>query len=191
MLQVLFSSFYCGNKLTSRWESFPARFPFHFVTIASSQQEAKAIRCCYQSLKGDFEMSTVSSIASIKESGLKALVRRQPLLSMYVILFALGWSGLILQVLNSQGTLPMSLPLFAFVQILTGWAPGIAAILVTGVLSGVTGIRNLLRRFLIWRVGLQWYVLALFLIAAIILGGIGLHVLFGGAMPVIPAASSP
>jgi membrane protease YdiL (CAAX protease family) len=84
----------------------------------------------------------------------------------------------------------MSLPLFAFVQIVTGWAPGIAAILVTGILSGGAGIRDLLRRFLIWRVGLQWYAIALFLLAAIILGGIGLHILFGGAMPVIPAAGS-
>ena len=134
-------------------------------------------------------MST-ASISSIKEPGLKALVGRQPLVSMYIILFALGWSGLILQVLNSQGSLSMSLPLFAFVQILTGWAPGIAAILVTGILSGGAGIRDLLRRFLIWRVGLQWYAIALFLLAAIILGGIGLHVLFGGAMPVIPAAGS-
>ena len=135
-------------------------------------------------------MSTVSSIASIKEPELKALVRRQPLLSMYVVLFALGWSGLILQVLNSRGSLSMSLPLYAFVQILTGWAPGFAAILVTGILAGRAGIRDLLRRFLIWRVGLQWYAIALLLLAGIILGGIGLHVLFGGVMPVIPAAGS-
>ncbi len=135
-------------------------------------------------------MSTVSSIASMKEPGLKAFVKRQPLLSMYIILFLLGWSGLIVQVLNSQGLLPMSLPLSAFVQILTGWAPGIAAVLITAILAGRAGVRDLLSRFLIWRVGLQWYVLALFLIAAIILGGIGLHALFGGAMPAIPAAGS-
>ncbi len=135
-------------------------------------------------------MSTVSSVASMKEPGFKALVKRQPLLSMYIILFLLGWSGLILQVLSSQGLLSMPLPLSAFVQILTGWAPGIAAVLVTAILAGRTGIRDLLRRLLIWRVGLQWYGIALFLIAGIILGGVGLHILFGGAMPVIPAAGS-
>ena len=134
-------------------------------------------------------MST-ASISSIKEPGLKALVGRQPLVSMYIILFALGWSGLILQVLNSQGSLSMSLPLFAFVQILTGWAPGIAAVLITAIIAGRAGVRDLMRRFLIWRVGFQWYMIALFLLAAIILGGIGLHVLFGGDMPKIPAAGS-
>ncbi|HEX9386927.1 MAG TPA: CPBP family glutamic-type intramembrane protease [Anaerolineales bacterium] len=135
-------------------------------------------------------MSTVSSVASMKESGFKALIKRQPLLSMYIILFVLGWSGLILQVIDSQGVLSMPSPVAFIVQILTGWAPGIATVLITAVIAGRVGVRDLLRRFLIWRVGLQWYVVALFLIAAIILGGMGLHVLFGGAMLVIPAAGS-
>jgi CAAX protease family protein len=136
-------------------------------------------------------MSTVPSVVSLKESGLKALIKRQPLLSMYIILFMLGWSGLILQMLISQGSLPVPSAIAFMVEVVTGWAPGIAAVLVTAVLAGRAGIRDLLRRFLIWRVGLQWYVFALFLIAAIILGGSGLHILFGGAMPVIPAAGSP
>ncbi len=136
-------------------------------------------------------MSTVSSVSTMKESALKALIKRQPLLSMYIILFVIGWSGLILQMLISQGSLTVPSAIAFVVEVVTGWAPGIAAVLITTVIAGRVGVRDLLRRFLIWRVGLQWYVFALFLIAAIILGGIGLHVLFGGAMPVIPAASSP
>ncbi len=135
-------------------------------------------------------MSTISSVASIKEPGLKALVKRQPLLSMYMILFVLGWTGLILQILASQGLLSMPSAVAFIVQIVTGWAPGIAAVLVTAILTGRTGVRDLLRRFLTWRVGFQCYVVALFLIAIIILGGIGLHVLFGGEMPKIPVAGS-
>jgi len=104
---------------------------------------------------------------------------------MYILLFLLGWSGLILQGLSSQSVLSMPLAFSAFVQILTGWALGIAAVLVTTILAGRAGVCDLLRRFLIWRVGLQWYGIALFLSAAIILGGIGLQVLFGGAMPLI------
>src|SRR6266545_6151428 len=179
------------DSLISRWETFPARFPFHFVSVPSCGWEAKVIRFCYQSLEGDKAMSTVSSVASMKEPGFKALIKRQPLLSMYIILFVLGWSGLILQMLISQGSLTVPSAIAFVVEVVTGWAPGIAAVLVTAVIAGRVGVRDLLRRFLIWRVGLQWYLFALFLIAAIILGGIGLHVLFGGAMPVIPAASSP
>jgi membrane protease YdiL (CAAX protease family) len=135
-------------------------------------------------------MSTVPSVVSLKEPGLKSLIKRQPLLSMYIILFVLGWSGLILQMLISQGVLTVPSAIAFVVEVVTGWAPGIAAILIAAVIAGRVGVRDLLRRFLIWRVGLQWYVFALFLIAAIILGGIGLHILFGGAMPVIPAAGS-
>jgi membrane protease YdiL (CAAX protease family) len=62
---------------------------------------------------------------------------------------------------------------------------------VSAVIAGGKGVRSLLRRFLIWRVGIQYYLIALFLLAAVILGGIGLHVLLGGSMPPIPAAGAP
>jgi membrane protease YdiL (CAAX protease family) len=109
---------------------------------------------------------------------------------MYILLFLLGWSGLILQLLIARGSLSVPSAIAFIVEVVTGWAPGIAAIVVTAVLARRAGVRDLFRRFLIWRVGLQWYLIALFLIAAIILSGIGLHVLFGGAMPIIPAAGS-
>jgi membrane protease YdiL (CAAX protease family) len=141
-----------------------------------------------KSRKGDLAMSTISSVASMKEPGLKALVKRQPLLSMYVVLFVLGWSGLILQLLNSQGSFAMSSPVAFLVTVLTGWAPGLAAVLISAIIAGRAGVRDLLRRFLIWKVGFQWYLLALFLLAPVILGGIGLHVLVGGEIPTIPAA---
>ena len=135
-------------------------------------------------------MSTVSSIATVKEPGLKALIKRQPLLSMYITLFILGWSGLILQLLISQGSLSVPSAAAFLITVITGWAPGIAAVLVTAVLAGRSGVRDLLRRFLIWNVGVPWYMIALFLLAAIILGGNGLHLLFGGTAPTIPAANS-
>jgi membrane protease YdiL (CAAX protease family) len=134
-------------------------------------------------------MSAITSNLTSNETGLKAFVKRHQLISMYILLFVLAWSVLIPQALYSQGWL--SAPLPAFLEILTGWAPGIAAVVVTLLVMGRAGVRELLGRFLIWRVGLQWYLTAFFLLAALILDGIGLHVLFGGAMPVIPAAGAP
>jgi CAAX protease family protein len=135
------------------------------------------------------KMSAITSNLASNETGLKAFVKRHQLISMYILLFVLAWSVLIPQALYSQGLL--SAPLPAFLEILTGWAPGIAAVVVTLLVLGRTSVRELLRRFLIWRVGLQWYLTAFFLLAALILGGIGLHVLFGGGMPAIPAAGAP
>jgi membrane protease YdiL (CAAX protease family) len=104
-------------------------------------------------------------------------------------MFALAWPGLIWEVLYSQGLVTSQSPVI--VSLFTGWAPSIAAVIVSGVIAGRAGVRDLLRRFLVWRVGFRWYSVAFFLLAAVILGGIGLHVLFGGVIPVIPAAGAP
>lgn len=133
-------------------------------------------------------MSTLT-VSITSETGLKKTINRNPILSMYIIMFALAWSVMIPQALYSQGLL--SAPLPAFLEILIGWAPGIAAIVVSAVMAGRMGVRQLLGRFLIWRVSLGWYVVGFFLLAILILGGIGLHVLTGGARPVIPAAEDP
>jgi membrane protease YdiL (CAAX protease family) len=134
-------------------------------------------------------MSAITSNLASDETGLKAFVKRHQLISMYILLFVLAWSVLIPQALYSQGLL--SAPLPAFLEILTGWAPGIAAVVVTLIVAGRAGVRDLLRRFLVWRVGLQWYLTAFFLLALLILSGIGLSILFGGATPTIPAGTSP
>ena len=134
-------------------------------------------------------MSVVTSNVTSSETGFKAFIKRNQLISMYVLMFGMAWSVLMPQALYSQGLL--SVPLPAFLQILIGWAPGIAAVAVTAIVAGRAGVGDLLKRFLVWRVGAQWYLIALFLLALLILGGIGLNVLFGGAMPMIPAAGAP
>lgn len=123
------------------------------------------------------------------ENVMKAFIKRNPLISMYILMFTLTWSFMIPQALYSLGMI--STPLPVFFSILTGWAPGIAAVTISAIVAGRTGVRKLLGRFLIWRVGARWYLVGFFLLAALILGGIGLHVLFGGAVPVIPAAGDP
>lgn len=133
-------------------------------------------------------MSTITNTMT-NETGLKKFISRNPILSLYIIMFAIAWSVMIPQSLHSQGLL--SAPLPVFLEILIGWAAGIAAIVVSSVTAGRQGVRQLLGRFLIWRVGPGWYAMGFFLLAILILGGIGLHVLFGGAMPVIPAAQDP
>ncbi len=134
-------------------------------------------------------MSVITSNITSNETGLKSFVKRHQLISMYLILFVLAWSVMIPQALYSQGFL--SAPLPVFLEILTGWAPAIAAVTITAMVAGRAGVRELFKRLLNWRVGAQWYLVAFFLLALLILGGIGLHVLFGGAIPAIPAAGAP
>jgi len=63
------------------------------------------------------------------------------------------------------------------------WAPTVSAILLTGIISGKAGIRELLRRGLYWRVGIQWYAIVLFGIALIGAAAIAIHVALGGTVP--------
>jgi membrane protease YdiL (CAAX protease family) len=133
-------------------------------------------------------MTTVSSLAPATENGLTAFIRRNPVISMSIITLMFAWPGLIWEALYSRGLVPTQSPII--LSLLIGWVPGIAAILVSAILAGRAGVRDLLGRFLVWRVGIQWYLVGFFLLAVIILGGIGIHVLFGGAMPVIPALNS-
>ena len=133
-------------------------------------------------------MSTITSALSKSESGLKAFIRQHPVISMSVITLLFAWPAMIWEALYSRGVVSVQSPLV--LSFLIGWVPGLAALAVSAVLAGRAGVRELLGRFLIWRVGFRWYLVGFFLLAGIILSGIGLHVLFGGAMPMIPAAGA-
>jgi uncharacterized protein len=133
-------------------------------------------------------MSTFIS-TDVNENKIVRFIKRNPLLSIYIIMFTIAWSVMIPQALYSQGIISVQIP--EILEIFIGWSPAISALIVSGVVAGRAGIREVFGRFLIWRVGFRWYFVGLFLLAAIILGGIGLHMLFSGAMPIIPAAGKP
>jgi len=106
---------------------------------------------------------------------------------LFFLIYLFEWIYLVPALFDELGMLPFHIPgIFAW---LSGWAPGLAAIIVAGALQGTTGIKNLFRRYLIWRVGIGWYLFALFGTAAFILGGIGLHVLLGGTAPTLPIST--
>jgi membrane protease YdiL (CAAX protease family) len=133
-------------------------------------------------------MST-STATLAQEKSVSASIKRRPLVAMYIIMFSIAWSVMIPQALYSQGML--SAPLPVFFEIFIGWAAGIAALIVSAIVAGRAGVREIFGRFLIWKIDLKWYFVGGFLLAGIILGGIGLHLLFGGVMPVIPVAGKP
>jgi membrane protease YdiL (CAAX protease family) len=85
-------------------------------------------------------------------------------LAFYGLAFAISW-GAFLLVIGGPGGLPATpgqfealLPL-AVLAMLAG--PPVAGLLVTGVVSGRAGYRELRSRLVRWRVGARWYALAL------------------------------
>lgn len=68
------------------------------------------------------------------------------------------------------------------------FGPSVAAIFVTMMFTGGTGLRRWLSQCLRWRVALRWYVLAFFAPPLILLAALGMHLALGGAVPASPYA---
>ncbi|HEY6286089.1 MAG TPA: CPBP family intramembrane glutamic endopeptidase [Ktedonobacteraceae bacterium] len=101
---------------------------------------------------------------------LKRLVIRHPLIAFFVIAFAGEWIVFLPLVLsqNGQGLLPYSLPALGpippaywFTVLASIAGPTLASFTVTTLTAGTAGVRQLLRRYMLWRVGLCWYLLVL------------------------------
>ena len=113
---------------------------------------------------------------------MRTWMRRNPVLAFYLVTFAVSWLIWIpaTPFLQDPAHISTGLVLLAYASIYT---PTLAAIFLTGLESGTAGIRTLFRRFLIWRVGLQWYLFALFGSTAIGLGAMALYDAGGGVLP--------
>jgi membrane protease YdiL (CAAX protease family) len=68
-------------------------------------------------------------------------------------------------------------------QPIVGFGPFLAAIVVLAITRGKTGVVELLRRMVRWRVGLRWYAVALLLPVAISLAAAVFNVLLGAQAP--------
>jgi uncharacterized protein len=84
---------------------------------------------------------------------IKAFIENRPVLSYFVLTFAISWGGMLLvMVVGGSGRIPM----LAWVA-----GPPVAGILMTGLLYRRTGFRDLFTRMMRWRVGTRWYAVAL------------------------------
>jgi membrane protease YdiL (CAAX protease family) len=98
----------------------------------------------------------------------KALVKRHPLPAFFFLAFAGFWG------LMPLAGIAAPLPLF-----IGAFVPALAAILVTAVTDGTTGVRALLRRLFIWRAGLPSYLAALGLPAVTSAAAMGVALMLG------------
>ena len=88
---------------------------------------------------------------------------RHPLVSFFVLTFAISWGGVLLVVGANgfQGETIQSDPLFPVAVAAMLGGPSIAGLLLTGLIDGRTGLRGLGSRLRTWRIGARWYALAL------------------------------
>jgi uncharacterized protein len=105
---------------------------------------------------------------------IKAYVKNYPVLSFYALAFAISWGGILLVLGLGPGTfsptpqqfqkaVPYAVPAMVL-------GPGVAGILLTGLIDGRAGLREFRARLLKWRVGARWYAVALFTAPLLIMG---------------------
>lgn len=105
--------------------------------------------------------------SDIKISGLSAWMRQHPIVAYFSIAFAITWALHMPMALGKQGLgiFPYEVPMVLFMILFIVGAiagPTLGAFIVTNVLEGKEGRRKLFRRYGQWRVGLPWYMLAIF-----------------------------
>jgi uncharacterized protein len=105
-----------------------------------------------------------------------SLVRKYPLSAFFVLACALSWWPWILY----------SLDLAPYP--IVGFGPFLAALIVLAITEGKRGVVGLLRRMVRWRVGLQWYAVALLLPVVVTLAAAALNVYLLGAQRTSSAA---
>ena len=102
---------------------------------------------------------------------IRSTVKRHPLVTFFTLAYGISYMFYFL---------PSIVPGFPF---LFPFGPLIAAIITAGVGDGVSGLKELLRRCLRWRVGLRWYAAALLVPVAIGVAVVGLSILMGAPVP--------
>src|SRR5215218_10532131 len=97
-------------------------------------------------------------------TAIKSFIKSHPVLSYFALTFAISWGVLTVVGVGPggfPGTKEQSEMLFPFVYLAMLVGPSVTGIVLTGLLYGRSGLRELLSRLLKWRVGARWQAVAL------------------------------
>lgn len=104
---------------------------------------------------------TLSSLDRPKSATLTSFVKRHTLSVFFLLVFLLTWPLQIIDALGSHGLLPFRVPII-YQLLFVAYMPTIATVIVTGITEGKVGIKALFKKVLIWRVGIGWFIFAIF-----------------------------
>ncbi len=109
------------------------------------------------------------------------ILRRFPLFSYFFLAYLLAWLFWIPVMASSRGWIPLRIPLWVY------WFAGpsaiTAGILMTAVDQGRAGLKDLLRRILLWKLPIRWYLIIVGLPILLRIVTLGFIALNGGELP--------
>ena len=101
----------------------------------------------------------------------QGLLARHPLISYFIITFAFSWLAFLPGVLTYYGVLSVALSVIGVLGIVGLLGPVMSGFFMTALTEGGAGVGDLLRRIVLWRVGLRWYLFVLLGIPAVVVLG--------------------
>jgi membrane protease YdiL (CAAX protease family) len=135
---------------------------------------------------------TTADAASRSASTRGSLLARHPLIFFFLFAYAFSWLGWSPWFLSEAGLglLPYDGDELSILWNVVGLVlgPTLSAITMTGATEGRVGVRHLLRRIVLWRVGLGWYLFVLLGIPTIMLLS---TIILPGALTSFEAAALP
>ena len=117
------------------------------------------------------------------------MIKKYALVFFFLLAYLFTWSNWLPQALNSRGITSVQAP--GFLTLVAGYGPALAAIIVASLAYGRQGLRELFGRLGRWRVGIQWYLIALFLPLLVSFLAITLNSWTGGTSPDFSVAGFP
>lgn len=103
-------------------------------------------------------------------------VKKHPALSMFILVMILGM-GMVSPII--AGLVPSD----SIFLLIAAYSASLAGVILTAIVSGKEGLREMFRRLLIWRVGIGLWTFALFAFALMFIGALVLTDLFSGLSP--------
>jgi membrane protease YdiL (CAAX protease family) len=101
---------------------------------------------------------------SFVSSSDSAVAHTDLIVPFFLITFALAWGYSVLAMRSSIPRIALVL-----LSVLGSFAPSLVALAGIVFQEGITGVRQLLGRFLVWRVGARWYLVALLYMPALVI----------------------
>jgi uncharacterized protein len=117
-------------------------------------------------------MATATPVQpATSQRGIKAVLARHPLVSFFLIAFAFSWLLFLPGPLMYYGVLNLNPSVLGLLGIAGLLGPIFSGFVMTATTEGRAGVGDLLRRIVLWRVGLRWYLFALLGIPVVMLLG--------------------
>ncbi len=122
-------------------------------------------------------IQAVAPASPVRPSALKGWISRHPVLAYLILAYAISWTIFLVPLLSRQGIGVLAFdapPVEVFILLVSVAGLAGSAFVVTAIVDGRPGVRALASRLVRWRVGLQWYLVAVFGLLATALVGVSI-----------------